>query len=81
MFPPWHGAGEMRLTPEAEVVSVEGRPMMKVILTEKRKDKLADYSLNISVASFAVAAFDGNWWGVLPAFLFLVVFFLLTQED
>ncbi|MDD2966514.1 MAG: hypothetical protein PHN64_03330 [Desulfovibrionaceae bacterium] len=54
---------------------------MKQILTDKRKDKLADYSLNISVASFAVAAFDGNWWGVLPAFLFLIVFFILTQED
>lgn len=54
---------------------------MKRILTDRRKDKLADYSLNISVASFAVAAFDGNWWGVLPAFLFLVVFFILTEED
>ncbi len=54
---------------------------MKIILTEKRKDKLADYSLNISVASFAVAAFESNWWGVLPAFLFLGVFFILTTED
>ncbi len=54
---------------------------MKQILTDKRKDKLADYCLNISVASFAVAAFEHNWWGVLPAFLFLAVFFILTQED
>lgn len=54
---------------------------MKPILTTKRKDKLADYSLNISVASFAVAAYEGNWWGILPAFLFLGVFFILTEEN
>lgn len=54
---------------------------MKKILTDKRKDKLADYSLNISVASFAVAAYEENWWGVLPAFLFLGVFFILTEES
>lgn len=54
--------------------------MKKRILTDRRKDKLADYALNISVASFAVAAFDGNWWGVLPAFAGLALFFLLTQE-
>lgn len=51
-----------------------------MILTPKRKDKLADYCLNISVASFAVAAFEGNWWGVLSAFVFLGVFFILTEE-
>jgi hypothetical protein len=54
---------------------------MKQILTHRRKDKLADYSLNISVASFAVAAYDGNWWGVIPAFAGLALFFFLTQED
>ena len=54
--------------------------MKKRILTDKRKDKLADYALNISVASFAVAAFDGTWWGILPAFVGLALFFLLTQE-
>lgn len=53
---------------------------MKRVLTDKRKDKLADYSLNISVASFAVAAFGDNWWGVLPAIVGLAVFFLLTKE-
>ena len=54
---------------------------MKKILTDKRKDKLADYSLNISVASFAVAAYEGNWWGILPAFVGIALFFLLTKED
>lgn len=53
---------------------------MKQILTDKRKDKLADYSLNISVVSFAVAAFDNNWWGVLPAIVGIVLFFFLTKE-
>lgn len=51
-----------------------------MILTPKRKDKLADYCLNISLASFAVAAFGGNWWGILPAFMGIAVFFYLTQE-
>ncbi|WP_446425381.1 hypothetical protein [Mailhella sp.] len=51
------------------------------ILTDKRKDKLADYALNVSVASFAVAAFDNNWWGVLPALVGLALFFFLTQEN
>jgi len=50
------------------------------ILTPKRKDKLADYALNISVASFAVAAFENNWWGVLPAFVGIGLFFFLTKE-
>lgn len=54
--------------------------MKKKLLTEKRKDKLADYCLNISVASFAVSAFGGNLWGVIPALLFIVVFFILTKE-
>ena len=54
--------------------------MKKPILTQKRKDKLSDYCLNISVASFAVAAFEGNWIGLLPAFIFLGVFFILTEE-
>ena len=58
-----------------------GEAIMKKILTDKRKDKLADYSLNISVASFAVAAYEGNWWGILPAFVGIALFFLLTQED
>lgn len=51
------------------------------ILTPKRKDKLADYCLNISVASFAVAAFEDKWLGVLPALVGLAVFFYLTKED
>ena len=63
------------------MVILKVRRDMKKILTDKRKDKLADYSLNISVASFAVAAYEGNWWGVLPAFLFLGVFFILTEES
>lgn len=54
--------------------------MKKFILTDKRKDKLADYSLNISVASFAVAAFEHNWWGILPAIVGLALFFFLTKE-
>lgn len=54
--------------------------MQRPILTPKRKDKLSDYCLNISVASFAVAAFEGNWLGVIPAFVFLGVFFILTEE-
>ena len=35
--------------------------MRNRILTNKRKDKLADYALNISVISFAVAAYEGTW--------------------
>lgn len=54
--------------------------MKKPILTPLRKSKLADYCLNISVASFAVAAFENKWWGLLPAFIFLAVFFILTKE-
>jgi len=54
---------------------------IKPILTETRKDKLADYALNISVASFAVAAFGGNWFGVIPALAGLALFFILTRED
>ena len=54
--------------------------MNRPILTDRRRDKLSDYALNISVASFAVAAFDGNWWGVLPAFAGIALFFLLTKE-
>lgn len=59
---------------------LEAEAKMKRILTDKRRDKLADYSLNISVASFAVAAFDHNWWGVLPAVVGLALFFFLTKE-
>lgn len=33
---------------------------INMILSPKRKDKLTDYCLNISVASFAVAAFGGK---------------------
>ena len=54
--------------------------MKKPILNPVRKNKLADYCLNISVASFAVAAFEDKWWDVLPAFIFLGVFFILTEE-
>lgn len=54
--------------------------MRNRILTDKRKDKLADYALNISVVSFAVAAYEGNWWGVLPACAGIALFFLLTRE-
>lgn len=54
--------------------------MEKQFLTEKRRDKLADYALNISVASFAVAAFEGNLYGVIPAFIGLFIFVFLTQE-
>ena len=54
--------------------------MRKLILTDKRKDKLADYCLNISVASFAVAAFEDKWWGVLPGIVGLGIFFYLTRE-
>lgn len=50
------------------------------ILTDKRKDKLSDYALNISVVSFAVAAYEGNRWGVLPACAGIGLFFVLTRE-
>ncbi|MDR2054806.1 MAG: hypothetical protein LBQ10_02930 [Desulfovibrio sp.] len=54
---------------------------MKGILTERRRAKLADYMLNMSVACFAVAAFEGKPWGIIPAVLALGVFFILTKED
>jgi hypothetical protein len=47
---------------------------MKRILTEQRRTKLADYMLNMSVASLAVAAFEGKPWGIIPAVLALGVF-------
>ena len=50
------------------------------ILTDKRKDKLSDYALNISVVSFAVAAYEGNRWGVLPVCAGIGLFFVLTRE-
>ena len=55
----------------------------KPILTDKRRDKLADYALNISVASFAVVAFGEKYRiaGIFCAILGIVVFFLLTKED
>ena len=53
---------------------------MKNFLNEKRRSKLADYMLNMSVASLAVAAFGDKPWGVVPAFICLTVFFILTRE-
>jgi len=53
---------------------------MKNFLNEQRRSKLADYMLNLSVASLAVAAFGDKLWGVVPAFLALAVFFFLTKE-
>jgi hypothetical protein len=49
-------------------------------VNEKRRSKLADYMLNMSVASLAVAAFGDKPWGVVPAFICLTVFFILTRE-
>ena len=43
-------------------------------LNATRRSNLADYVLNISVASFAVAAFGGQWMGILPALLGLCLF-------
>lgn len=54
---------------------------MKRILTDTRRSKLADYSLNISVASLAVTAFDGNMLGIIPSILGLGMFFFLTKEE
>lgn len=54
--------------------------MRKPILTPLRKSKLADYCLNISVVSFAVAAFEHNWLGFVTGILGLIVFFILTRE-
>jgi uncharacterized membrane protein YcaP (DUF421 family) len=53
---------------------------MKNFLNEQRRSKLADYMLNLSVASLAVAAFGDKSWGIVPAFICLIVFFILTRE-
>ena len=50
-------------------------------LTPKRREMLANYSLNISVISFGVAAFEYNWLGVISAFVGIGVFILLTKEQ
>jgi hypothetical protein len=55
---------------------------MKFRLSEKRRDMLANFALNISVASFAVAAFskEGGAAGIIPALAGLAVFWILTRE-
>jgi len=53
---------------------------MKNFLNEKRRSKLADYMLNLSVACLAVAAFGDKPWGLAPAIITLMVFFILTKE-
>lgn len=50
------------------------------ILTEKRKDKLADYCLNMSVASFAVGVYEGKWIGCIASILFFWLFLYLTKD-
>lgn len=50
-------------------------------LNEKRKDMLAGYFLNLSVASFAVAVFEGRWLGGVATLLFLVLFWNITKDD
>ena len=52
----------------------------KKLITPRRKDHLAVYMLNLNVASFAVATFEGKFWGFIPFFVFLIGFFVLTRE-
>jgi len=67
-------------TDGANLTSIYSEAEMKYFLNEQRRSKLADYMLNMSVAGLAVAAFGDKPWGVVPAFLALFVFFILTRE-
>lgn len=49
-------------------------------LTPKRREALGNYALNISVISFGVAAFEYDWWGIIPAIAGALMFFVITRE-
>lgn len=49
-------------------------------MTTKRRELLANFSLNIVVISFGVAAFEHNWLGILAAFAGWWAFLMLTKE-
>jgi hypothetical protein len=53
---------------------------MKKILNEQRRSMLANFMLNLCVASLAVSAFGDKPWGIAPAIICVGVFFLLTKE-
>lgn len=41
-------------------------------LSPKRRELFATFFLNLAVASFAVAAFEDKWWGVVPGIIFVL---------
>ena len=48
-------------------------------LSPKRREIFATFLLNLAVASFAVAAFEGKWWGIIPAVVFMVAAIYMTK--
>jgi len=51
------------------------------IITGHRRGKLADFCLNCTVVSLAMAVYEEKYVGILVGALFLRIFFLLTEED
>lgn len=50
--------------------------------TKERKEKIANYALNMNVACMAVALFQPNKvWAILPAILSLYVFWIFTRNE
>lgn len=43
-------------------------------------DKLADFFVNFAVASFAVSAFQGVWYGIVPGLFSLIFAVLLASK-
>lgn len=49
-------------------------------LTPKRREALGNFFLNLVIACLAVAAFEGKWWGAIPAAIAFICFFAITKE-
>lgn len=50
-------------------------------LTPKRREALGNFFLNMAVACFAVAAFEGKWWGFFAAIVAVLEFFAVTKGE
>lgn len=48
-------------------------------LSPKRREIFATFLLNMAIACFAVAAFEGKWWGVVPGITFVYMAFILSR--